>query len=72
MIGERSLLAGRPAWATVTATRDAWVLRTRRAKFRGLLEREPAIAVHLPENVGRRLWEAEQQTIDETIDETGL
>ena len=61
MIGELSLLAGRPRSATVTTTRDVWALRIRRATFRGLLEREPAIAVHLLENVGRRLWEAEQE-----------
>jgi CRP-like cAMP-binding protein len=45
----------------VTATQDVWVLRIRRQAFRRLLEREPAIAVHLLENVGRRLWEAEQE-----------
>ena len=61
MIGELSLLTGRPRSATVTATGDVWVLRIRRATFRRLLEREPAIAVHLLENVGRRLWEAEQE-----------
>jgi hypothetical protein len=37
------------------------VLRIRRETFRRLLEREPTIAVHLLENVGRRLWEAEQE-----------
>jgi len=62
MLGELSLLTGRPRSASVIATRDLWVLRIRRATFRRLLEREPAIAVHLLETVGRRLWEAEQET----------
>jgi CRP/FNR family transcriptional regulator, cyclic AMP receptor protein len=61
MIGELSLLTGRPRSATVIATEDLWVLRIRRATFRRLLEREPAIAVHLLETVGGRLWEAEQE-----------
>lgn len=62
MIGELSLLTGRPRTASVVAMEDLWVLRIRRATFRRLLEREPAIAVHLLETVGRRLWEAEQET----------
>jgi CRP-like cAMP-binding protein len=61
LFGELSLLTGRARSATVTATQDVWVLRVRRQVFRRLLEREPAIAVHLLENVGRRLWEAEQE-----------
>ncbi len=61
MIGELSLLTGRTRWATVTATRDLWVLRIRRRTFLRLIEKDPAIAVHLLENVGRRLWEAERE-----------
>ena len=61
LFGELSLLTGRARSATVTAIQDVWVLRVRRQAFRRLLEREPAIAVHLLETVGRRLWEAEQE-----------
>ena len=60
MIGELSLLSGQVRSATVTATRDLWVLRIRRPTFRRLLEQEPAIAVHLLENLSLRLWEADQ------------
>jgi len=72
MIGELGLLAGRTRSATVTATGDLWVLRIRRATFRRLLEREPAIAVHLLENVGRRALGSPGGDGDEMIDETGL
>jgi CRP/FNR family cyclic AMP-dependent transcriptional regulator len=60
LIGELSLLSGQVRSATVTATRDLWVLRIRRETFRRLLEQEPTIAVHLLENLSRRLWEADQ------------
>jgi CRP-like cAMP-binding protein len=55
VIGELSVLSGEARSATVTATCDLWVLRIQRPMFRRLVEHEPSIAVHLLENLSRRL-----------------
>ena len=58
IVGELCLLTGEARSATVTAVRDLWVLRIKRETFRRLLEQEPTIALHLLENLARRLWVA--------------
>jgi len=62
--GEMALLSGQPRSATVRADEDAGVLRLDRARFLGLVGREPQVALVIAGTLCERLRQADARRVD--------